>query len=251
MAANTGYPTPEKSLETRQHADTGLKADPDNARLLGLLASVLASDVLNAWNGAGSAEIDRAEAAGKKAIKLDHDTPLAHYALGFVYRLRGNHKAALDAFNEAIKIDPNFAKAHAQAANEMVFTGNARGAVPLAEKAALLSPKDPSFGVFLWVKGRAYFALGDYPKAIEALEESVRIRPNLWFSHAWLVSAYALSNQDAKARNALETFNKTSFNTRFDLDRITQYYKEEQYQNPTLQAATAQLLNGLRKAGLK
>jgi adenylate cyclase len=251
MAANTGYPTPEKSLETRQHADLGLKADPDNARLLGLLANVLTSDVLNAWNGAGKAEVDRAEAAGKKAISLDHHTPLAHYALGFVYRLRGNHEAALEAFNEAIKTDPNLAKAYAQAANEMVFTGNARGAIPLAEKAAQLSPKDPSIGVFLWVKGRAYFVLRDYPKAIEALEESVRVRPNLWFTHAWLVAAYALFNKDAKARDALQTFEKTQFNTQFDLDRITQYYKEEQYQNPTLQAATAELLNGLRKAGLK
>jgi hypothetical protein len=57
MAANTGFPTPQKSLETRHHAETGLKADPDNARLLGLLANVLASDVLNAWNGAGRRSI--------------------------------------------------------------------------------------------------------------------------------------------------------------------------------------------------
>ena len=203
------------------------------------------------WNGAGKPEVDRAEAAAKKAISLDYDTPLAHYALGFVYRLRGNHEAALDAFHKAIKIDPNLAKAYAQAANEMVFTGDARGAIPLAEKAAQLSPLDASIGVFKWVKGRAYFTLGDYPKAIEALEESVRLRPNLWFSHAWLVSAYNLTNQNAKARKALETFNKTSFSTRFDLDRITQYYKEEQYQNPTLQGAAAVMLDGLRKAGLK
>ena len=251
MAANTGFPTPQKSLETRQHAETGLKADPDNARLLGLLANVLASDVLNAWNGAGKPEVDRAEVAAKKAISLDHNTAIAHYALGFVHRLRGNHQAALDAFNEAIKIDPNLAKAYAQAANEMVFTGNAGGAIALAEKAAQLSPQDPSIGVFLWVKGRAYFTLCDYPKAIEALEESVRARPNLWFTQAWLVAAYALSNKDAEARNALGAFKKTPFSTQFNLDWITQYYKEEQYQNPTLQAASGEVLNGLRKAGLK
>jgi adenylate cyclase len=251
MAASTGFPTPQKSLETRHHAETGLKADPDNARLLGLLANVLASDVLNAWNGAGNAEVDRAEEAAKKAIGLDPNTALAHYALGFVNRLRGNHEAALASFNEATRIDPNLAKAYAQAANEMVFTGNPRGAIPLAEKAAHLSPQDPSIGVFHWVKGRAYFTLGDHPKAIEALEESVRVRPNLWFTQAWLVAAYALSNKDQEARKALEAFKKASFSTRFDLDRITQYYKEEQYQNPTLQAATAELLKGLRKAGLK
>jgi adenylate cyclase len=251
MAAYTGFPTPEKSLETRQHAEAGLKADPDNARLLGLLANVLASDVLNAWNGAGKGEVDRAEEAAKKAIRLDPKWAIAHYALGFVYRLRGKHEAALGAFNEAIKLDPNLAKAYAQAANEMVFTGNARSAIALAEQAIQLSPRDPSIGVFYWVKGRALFTLGDYPRAIEVLEESVRLRPNLWFSQAWLAAAFALSNRDAEARKAVAAFEKAQFSAKFDLNRITAYYEEEQYQNPTLKAATAELLKGLRKAGLK
>jgi adenylate cyclase len=251
MAAYSGFPTPEKSLETRQHAEAGLKADPDNARLLGLLANVLASDVLNAWNGAGKPEIDRAEEAARKAIRLDHKWAIAHYALGFVQRLRGKHEAALASFNEAIKLDPNLAKAYAQAANAMVFTGNARGAIALAEQAIQLSPRDPSIGVFYWVKGRALFTLGDYPRAVEALEESVRLRPNLWFSQAWLAAAYALSNKDGESRRVVGAFEKAQFSAKFDLNRITTYYDEEQYQNPTLKAATAELLKGLQKAGLK
>jgi adenylate cyclase len=250
MAASTGFPTAEKFLETRHDAEAGLQADPDNARLLGLLATVLTGDVLNGWNGAGKPEVVRAEDAAKKAISLDYNTPSAHYALGYVHRLHGNHPAALAAFNEAIKIDPNFARAYAQAGNEMVFTGNASGAIPLAEKAAQLSPNDPSIGVFHWVKGRAYFTLGDYPKAIEALEKSVSERPNLWFTQAWLVAAYALANRQVEAEQALKAFNQT-FSPSFDLARITQYYKEDQYQNRTLQAASAQLMNGLQKAGLK
>src|SRR5262249_14387595 len=71
MAANTGFPTPEKYLETREHAEAGLKADPDNARLLALLANVLTGDVLNGWNGAGQAEVDRAEVAANRAVGLD------------------------------------------------------------------------------------------------------------------------------------------------------------------------------------
>jgi adenylate cyclase len=250
MAANTGYPTAEKSLETQQHAEAGLKADPDNARLLGLLAFKLTSDVLNGWNSAGNAEVERADATARKAISLDHDVPLAHHALGWVHRLRGNHQAALDAFKEAIRIDPNFAAAYAQAANEMVFLGDPKGAILMAGKAIELSPKDQSAQVFKWVQGRAYFAIGDYEKAAEVLGESVRLRPNLWFSHVWLVAALALCNRDAEAKQALGAF-KQIHNTRSDFASITRYYSEDQYQNPTAQAAVAQLLNGLRKAGLK
>ena len=251
VAASTGFPTPQKSLETRQHAEAGLKADPDNARLLGLLANVLTSDVLNAWNGAGKPEIARAEAAAKKAIKLEHDTALAHFALGSVHRLAGDHRAALDAFNEAIKVDPNLAKAYAQAANEMVFLGNAKAALAQVDKAIRMNPNDPwTTGVFHWVKGRAYFTLGDYPNAITSLEESVRTRPNLWFNRAWLIAAYALAtNKDVEAGQALKAFQQAF--PQFDVNRIAATYKEDQYNNPTIQAASAQLLKGLRKAGLK
>ena len=67
----------------------------------------------------------------------------------------------------------------------------------------------------------------------------------------WLGAAYALLNKDTDARKVLDAFKKTSFGKQWDLHSINQYYKEEQYQNPTLQAATAELLNGLRRAGLK
>jgi adenylate cyclase len=250
MAASTGYPTPEKFLQTRQHAEAGLKADPDNARLLGLLASVLVGDVLNGWNDAGKPEADRAEVAAKKAIGLDYNVPIAHHALGYVHRLHGNHKAALDAFRTAIKIDPNFARSYAQAGNEMVFLGDPKEAFPLVEKAIELSPGDPAIATFLWVKGRAYFVLGDYPNAIKALEESANERPNLWYVQAWLAAAHALSGRDEDARLALREF-KQKFKTRYSLDGVAQYYKEEQYQNPTLKAASDEMLKGLRKAGLK
>jgi adenylate cyclase len=170
------FPTPETILETRQNAEAGLKADPDNARLLSILAFWLASDFLNGWNNIGLADVERADAAATKAIRLDPNTTLAHHAMGCIHRIRGNHQAALESFKEAIKIDPNFAAAYAQAANEMVFLGDARAAIPLTEKAIGLDQDHPSFQVFLWVKGRAHFVLGEYGNAVEALQESVRVR---------------------------------------------------------------------------
>ena len=53
MAAGTGWTTEQTSLQTRQNVEAGLKADPNNARLLGLLANILVSDVLMAFNNAG------------------------------------------------------------------------------------------------------------------------------------------------------------------------------------------------------
>ena len=165
MAADTALLTPEKSVEIKQHAEAGLQADPDNARLLGLLAFRLTGDFLNKWNNVGQADVDRAEALALKAIGLDPSVARAHTALGWVHRIRGHHQAALDAFKKSIKVDPNFAPAYAQAGNEMLFLGDLKGAIKMSETAQQLSPKDPSFPVFKWVEGRAYFALVDVPGA--------------------------------------------------------------------------------------
>ncbi len=132
-------------------------------------------------------------------------------ALGGSIEYVATMRPRFDSFKEAIKVDPNFAAAYAQAANEMVFLGDAKAAIPLTERALELSPKDMSIHVFTWVQGRAYFAIGDYEKAADALGESVRERPNLWFSHAWLVAALALCDRDAEAKQALEGFKKGPF----------------------------------------
>ena len=248
VAANTGHPTPKSFADTRDYARSGLKADPDNARLLGVLAHVLMGAVLNGWNNAGRPEIQEAEAAAQKAIKIDNNTPRAHYALGYIYRLKGDHKSALDAFNEARTIDPNFALAYAQAANEWVFLGNPQKAIPLVEQAIQLSKKDPSIDMFNWIKGRAYFSLADYPNAITALLESVRNRDNLWFTQAWLIAAYALNGQVPMAQQRLSGF-KAAFPSQ-DLTWIKQYYREGQFQNPMLETASDALVKGLISAGL-
>jgi class 3 adenylate cyclase/TolB-like protein/cytochrome c-type biogenesis protein CcmH/NrfG len=251
MAATTALISAEKSVEIKQHAEAGLKADPDNARLLGLLAFRLTGDFLNGWNNTSRADVDRAEALARKAIGLDPNVARAHTALGWVYRIHGDHRAALDAFRQAIKVDPNFGQAYAQAGNEMLFLGDAKGAIKMSETAQQLSPshQDPSFPVFKWVEGRAYFALGDYPKAIDALQESIRLRPTLWFVHAWLTAALALNNRDAETKQALAEFKK-HHSTHANIASVSKYYSDGQYQNPTAQAAVAELLKGLKKAGV-
>jgi adenylate cyclase len=250
MSALTGIPTPEKYLEARQHTEAGLRADPENAHLWALLATVQVSDYLNSWNDAGMAEVDRAEQAADKAISLDPNVALAQYARGFVRRIRGDHDGACAAFQEAIRLDPNFARAYAQLANELVFLGRAGEAIAMAEEAVRLSPKDPSIGVFRWVQGRAFFALGDYPNAIKWLGESARLRPNLWFSQAWLTAAYALNNQASEAQAARDRFKNTF--PKYSLAQIAEVYgKETRHSGEALKAASTDLLKGLQKAGLK
>ena len=250
-AAALDLSTPEKSLEARRHAEAGLRTNPKDADLWATLGNALVSDYLNGgWNGAGVAEVDRAKQAAESAKALDPSVARAHFVLGFVSRIEGEHERARAFFEEAIKLDSNYAGAHAQLANELVILGRANEAIPAVQQAIRLSPDGPNIGVYHWVEGRAYFALGDWKNAISSLEKAVRFQPNLWFSHAWLIAAYALNNQDAEAQATRDLF-QSAFPAR-NLESITKHYASQQrHTAATLKSVSSTLLEGLQKAGLK
>ena len=261
MSAKIGILTPEKLRDALHHAEEGLRMDPSDPHLMAQEADIILSAHLNGWEhevlrdlvsqGKESREqhIEHARQLAETAISLNPNIALAHYDLGFVYRLRGDHKAALRKFEDALQIDRNFAPAYAQKANQLVFNGQPEAAIAPAAEAARLDPDHQSIGVFHWVRGRAYFAMGRYEDAAEWLRKSIEVRPNLWFSHAWLVAAYALSGQDDAAKAELAKF-QSQF-PKYDLGRITEIYsRDEQYRTPTLEKASKQLFAALRRAGL-
>ena len=172
------------------------------------LADILTCDYLNRWNGANRAELAEAESAVDKALRLDPDLPLAHYAEAFIHRAKGEHAVALAAFERAIALNSDFTRAYAQKANELMYLGRLDEVQPLVEKAIIGTPSDSlSLGMFYWIIGRAHFFAGCYTDAIPWLRQSVEIRPNLYYNRLYLVSAHALAGDRESAEAALRDFN--------------------------------------------
>jgi TolB-like protein len=134
--------TPEHTLEARRLLERSVQVDPNSAESWAWLADVISSDYLNHWNGAGKDQLDQAEIAARKALAINPNLDLALYVKGFVYRARGDNAAALASFNEALRVNPNFARAYAQKANELINVGKPNEAPPLVMRAIELSPLD-------------------------------------------------------------------------------------------------------------
>jgi tetratricopeptide (TPR) repeat protein len=202
------------------NAEQGLANAPqgqEDPRTMALLADIILSAYLNSWNeemglkrSERELQVDRAQKLAEEAIKRDGTIALAHYSLGFVYRMRGDHPSALNKFEDAIKADYNFAAAYAQKANELVFNGRPKEAIEPGKEAIDRSPLDQSIGVFYFIVGRAYFVMGEYQKAAEWLDKAVEKRGNLYFLQSYRVAAYALSGQVAKAQEEGGSFRKFS-----------------------------------------
>jgi adenylate cyclase len=257
MALLVASPTPEHALAARRHLEESVRLDPQSGESWSQLAWVFVNDYLNHWNEAKNGpeaskdHLRRAEEALQEALKADPSIAMAHYADGLIRRAKGDHPGALDAFDRAVQLDPNFARAWAQKANQLVMLGRAREAPPLVLKAITLSPRDPLAGGFYWVIGRAYFVMKDYDNAIVWLRKSVEMLPNLWYNRAYLVSAFALTgrHEQSEARAALSDYNSAF--SGYTVQRITDLYEKElPHPDPGMQASIQELYKGLQLAGV-
>jgi adenylate cyclase len=247
--------TPEHTRAARQFLEESVRRDPQSADGWSQLATILASDYLNHWNGARDNQqaamdtLRRAEEALQEALRADPSVPQAHFADGFIRRAKGDHQGALDAFDRAVQLDPNFAHAYSQKANQLVLLGQPQEAPALVLKAIGLSPRDPAIGGFYWVIGRAYFIMNDYENAIVWLRKAVEVIPNLWFSRAYLLSAYALTGRQDETRTALSEF-KGQFSKYANLNRIREVYNEGAY-NAAYRTSLEPFYRGLQLAGVQ
>jgi tetratricopeptide (TPR) repeat protein len=221
------------------------------------LAGLLANDYLNNWNEAkesaeaGKDLLRRAEKALAQALKIDPTVAAAHLADGLIRRAKGDHQGALDAFDRAVQLDLNSARAYAQKANQLVMVGRAKEAPPLVLKAIALSPRDPYTGTFYWVIGRAYFVTQNYDEAIVWLRKAAEVRPNVWYNRAYLLAAYARlgRHEQPEGRAVLSDYNGQF--SGYTVQRIRELYEKElPHTDPLMQASIQALYDGLQKAGV-
>jgi adenylate cyclase len=245
------HETPESSRAARKSFEASLDLDPDSAEALSELALVLVRDFVRNWNHTTREDLARAEEYLQKSFAIDRSNATAYLADGEIRRVKGDDQGALDAFDQALDLNPNLAPAYAQKANQLVFLGRAKEAPAQVKKAITISPSDPALGIFYWVMGRAYFAMGDYDTAINWLQKSVQLQPTLWFNRAHLISAYALKRrlEQPEAQAALSEYREKFNNWGSPVIRAW-FAKTQPKPHPQFAANLKEFFEGLEKAGI-
>jgi tetratricopeptide (TPR) repeat protein len=250
-----GQLQPEATLLARRLleeavADPGETERTELAECWALLGDILTCDYLNRWNGAEATEVRRAEDAVARALSLDPALPLAHYAQGFVCRAKGDHEAALAAYSRTLELNPDFARAYAHKAAELLYLGRLDEVAPLVHTAIERTPPgNLALGMFYWILGRAEFFAGRYRNAAGWLRRSIEVRPNLWYNRLYLVSALALTGETDEARETLVEFDRV-----FPGYTVARARRDEQTNpnhQPVVVAGRQQFHRGLILAGMK
>jgi len=181
-----------------------LKADPDFGRPHGYLAYCHSVDVLCGWSKDEQAVLRRGIAEAKAALAVDQRDSFAHFALGRLYNLGGDHQAAAQETGEALRINPNFAYGYLGLASVYYWLGDGPAVLENADKAIRLSPNDPLMWLFLLYRGHGYDFIGDFDRTIECFEQSSRFPRVGHWAFSKLAAAYYEVGRKEEAAAAFE-----------------------------------------------
>jgi TolB-like protein/Flp pilus assembly protein TadD len=179
--------------------ERALALDPGSVEAQSLLASALASRVLEGMTDSRAADIGRAEGLAGQALAASPRSPLPHFATGQVLRAQGRFEEALPEYETAIALDPNWVTAISSLADCKLYTGAIEEVIPLQEQAIRLSPRDPYIGNMYGRIGRVHLVQSRIDEAIRWYEKAIRANPARSGPHAYLASAYALNGWTDRA----------------------------------------------------
>ena len=137
------------------------------------------------FTGCGDSTIGTAEWHVKQGIQLFE---------------QGEYEAAILEYDEAIRLDPEYARAYYDRGTVYGALGQYEQAIQEYNEAIRLDPED------VWAlgnRGSSYFDLGQYQRAIQDFDEAARLNPEEGLIYANRMMAYTMLNMDTEAEQDL------------------------------------------------
>jgi TolB-like protein/DNA-binding winged helix-turn-helix (wHTH) protein/Flp pilus assembly protein TadD len=194
--------TRETNRQARVLYRKAIELDPNYGRAYGAMAVSLAFDFRNGWTDEPIETLDQALALAKKAVALDDSTPQTYWALSFVYLMRKEYENAEKAAEESIRVAPNYADGYGMLALIKISLGKPEQAIEINAKGMRLNPYYTFH--YLYNQGSAYFMLGNYNAAINALEKAQSRNPNAVHVLLFLTASYVKDGRQNEAKWIIE-----------------------------------------------
>jgi TolB-like protein len=188
------------------------------------------------WNEPADPYRALALTAAGRAVALDPNDPMTHFALGLVQLYERCRAEAAAAFQTALRLNPNFAETWNWLSELMLQDGRPLDAIDCALKAMRLNPHPP--GNYYWALGQAQYAARRYDDAIATLRHEDTYATG---SRRTLAAALAQSGRVDEAHEEGTRF--MAGNPQFTIS----YWASIQ---PGDDAVRQHFVDGYRKAGL-
>lgn len=208
----------------RSMFDKAIDLDPAFALAYGLLGYTYWLEWSFGWSQSLEC-LEKAFQLAQKATALDDSLPEPHGILGMVYLWKKEHEQAIDHLQRAIALNPNDADALDQLAHVLTFSGRPEEAIGLEKKAMRLNPLYPP--LYEFTLGHAYFLVGEYEQAIDALRRLLDRNPNFLPAHIYLALCLGRLGRVDEAQAEAAEFARVTPNMSWDSWRQRLPYKDK------------------------
>jgi adenylate cyclase len=227
-----------------------LAQDPESVEAQSRLALLLVERVVSLVSDSAAVDLERAEGLIARALAAKPRSAYAHFVKGRVLQARKRWEEAILEYEMALAFDRNLVGALHELGWCKLSTGFIEEAIPLAEQAIRLSPRDPGIGWRYLLIGTVHQLQSRTDEAIIWLEKGRSAMPAAPFHHIHLASAYALRGEPERAAAELAEARRLAgerpFSSIARLKATSHVWEVPQVQ--TLAEAT--YFAGLRKAGM-
>jgi TolB-like protein/Tfp pilus assembly protein PilF len=229
------------NLKAQAYFRRALVTEPHSSQATAALSIALTIAAYLSWTDNPERNYQEAFELGERAVALDARYPNAHFALALICMWTGRTERAAAELEEAIKLNPSFAAAHAVLGVVFTLLGNPGAGVESIEKGMQLSPRDPR--LFIWLSGlaAAHYQLRHYSQAVEIGRRSWALNRNYITGLTYVVAGLAQLGKTAEARTVLADLRELDPKLAAARTTLQRLYKD--------QAGIDHLLDGLRKAG--
>ncbi|MEO9781880.1 MAG: winged helix-turn-helix domain-containing protein [Sedimentitalea sp.] len=189
--------TYQGSLAAEKYLRRALERDPNYARAYAELAAAFAIRFENSWVLLSGADTEKALYFAQKALELDAELWLAHYALGRLHSVipSGDIDVALNHLRTAMSLQPANDDARIYYATLTTMAGRPEAALPLFESVMATHPVPP-FWYYIGYSN-TLLHLRRYDEAEEAALTCVNQMPNSPYCLRALIALYGrLGRQD-------------------------------------------------------
>jgi adenylate cyclase len=187
--------------------EQALAADPNNVRALSWLSFKFWIPVGAGRSANRMADLKRADELASQALALDPNYAVAHFDKANILLYQGRLDQAIAENERTLALDPVLVSADAQLGFDYRGLGQFEKSLEYFDKAIRLSPNDPSLGSWLQGKSADYFGLKQYDQAIESARGAIAINPHAnAFLYRTFIAALALSGHEAEAHDALQRY---------------------------------------------
>lgn len=147
--------------------------------------------------------LDEALELARKACQLDPDDAVCRFALGRVYLARGEYERSLAELKTATQLNPGMAQAHCGLGDSLAYAGHPNAAMECFEEAVRLSPSDPYRWAFLSYGATALLFKREFERAADWATQAESVPNAHYWATAIRTSALGHLGEFERATSAL------------------------------------------------